>query len=55
MVNYVYDLAEIEANHFALMELGTVAASKSVLALAGNGEEKDGKGAKKVKKAKAAG
>jgi malonyl-CoA decarboxylase len=34
MVNYVYDLAEIEANHFALNELGTVAASKVVLALA---------------------
>ena len=30
MVNYVYDLAEIEANHFALTELGTVAASKAV-------------------------
>lgn len=34
MVNYVYDLAEIEANHFALAELGTVAASKAVQALA---------------------
>ncbi len=34
MVNYVYDLAEIEANHFALAELGTVAASKAVTALA---------------------
>ena len=34
MVNYVYDLSEIEANHFALNELGTVAASRSVLALA---------------------
>jgi len=33
MVNYVYDLAEIEANHFALAELGTVAASKAVLGL----------------------
>jgi malonyl-CoA decarboxylase len=33
MVNYVYDLREIEANHFALNELGTVAASKPVLAL----------------------
>lgn len=33
MVNYVYDLAEIEANHFALSELGTVAASKAVQAL----------------------
>lgn len=34
MVNYVYDLAEIEANHFALSELGTVAASKAVQQLA---------------------
>ena len=33
MVNYVYDLAEIEANYFALSELGTVAASKAVQAL----------------------
>lgn len=33
MVNYVYDLAEIEANHFALAELGTVACSKAVAAL----------------------
>jgi malonyl-CoA decarboxylase len=30
MVNYVYDLSEIEANHFALSELGTVAASRAV-------------------------
>jgi malonyl-CoA decarboxylase len=43
MVNYVYDLAEIEANHFALMELGTVAASKSVQALAEEGAAKDSK------------
>ena len=34
MVNYVYDLDEIEANHLALSELGTVAASKAVSALA---------------------
>ena len=34
MVNYVYDLSEIEANHFALTELGTVAASKAVQQLA---------------------
>jgi malonyl-CoA decarboxylase len=40
MVNYVYDLAEIEANHFALNELGTVAASKAVLALAEEGRSK---------------
>jgi malonyl-CoA decarboxylase len=34
MVNYVYDLDEIEANHFALTELGTVATSKAVQVLA---------------------
>lgn len=33
MVNYLYDLADIEANTFALAEMGTVAASKAVLAL----------------------
>jgi len=33
MVNYVYDLGEIEANHFAFHELGTVATSKVVQAL----------------------
>lgn len=33
MVNYVYDLAELEANHFALSELGTVATSKAVQTL----------------------
>lgn len=33
MVNYVYDLNEIEANHFALTEFGTVATSKAVQAL----------------------
>ncbi len=33
MVNYLYDLADIETNTFALAELGTVAASKSVQAL----------------------
>jgi malonyl-CoA decarboxylase len=33
MVNYLYDLDQIEANLFALAELGTVAASKPVLAL----------------------
>ncbi|RZJ99552.1 MAG: malonyl-CoA decarboxylase [Novosphingobium sp.] len=51
MVNYVYDLAEIEANHFALMELGTVAASKTVHALVEEGQPKDVKDAKKVEKA----
>ena len=48
MVSYVYDLSEIEANHFALMELGTVAASKAVLTLA---EENQPKGAKAVDEA----
>ncbi|MEJ5976986.1 malonyl-CoA decarboxylase [Novosphingobium sp. PS1R-30] len=51
MVNYVYDLAEIEANHFALMELGTVAASKTVHVLVEEGQPKDVKDAKKVEKA----
>ncbi len=41
MVNYVYDLAEIEANHFALSELGIVAASKTVQAMAEGTAEKD--------------
>ncbi len=40
MVNYVYDLSEIEANHFALNELGTVAISKGVQALV---EDKQGR------------
>lgn len=35
MVNYVYDLDEIEANHFQLAEMGIVPASKAVLSLAG--------------------
>jgi malonyl-CoA decarboxylase len=48
MVNYVYDLAEIEANHFALTELGTVAASKAVQQLA---EESQASEAKKAEKA----
>jgi malonyl-CoA decarboxylase len=43
MVNYVYDLAEIEANHFALTELGTVAASKTVMALIEDEQAKDAK------------
>ena len=33
MVNYVYDLGEIEANHFALNELGNVARSKGIQTL----------------------
>jgi malonyl-CoA decarboxylase len=48
MVNYVYDLAEIEANHFALMELGTVAASKAVQQLAEDGQAKEAKKVEKV-------
>lgn len=43
MVNYVYDLNEIEANHFALSELDTVACSKAVQALTENPAEKNGK------------
>jgi len=43
MVNYVYDLAEIEANHFALTELNTVATSKAVQALAEEGTAKTSK------------
>jgi malonyl-CoA decarboxylase len=49
MVNYLYDLDEIEANYFALTELGTVAHSKAVRALI---EEAEGKGGKKPRKAK---
>ncbi|MCB2073678.1 MAG: malonyl-CoA decarboxylase [Novosphingobium sp.] len=48
MVNYVYNLEEIEANHFALSELGTVAASKSVQALVEDGRAKDGKKSKRA-------
>ncbi|HKX77344.1 MAG TPA: malonyl-CoA decarboxylase [Novosphingobium sp.] len=44
MVNYVYDLAEIEANHFALTELGTVASSKQVQTLAEEAPVKAAKG-----------
>ena len=54
MVNYVYDLGEIEANHFALTELGTVASSKPVQALLDDAEPKDtkAKGGGKKDKAK---
>ncbi|MCJ2187142.1 malonyl-CoA decarboxylase domain-containing protein [Novosphingobium beihaiensis] len=48
MVNYLYDLAYIEANLFALTELGTVAASKTVQALADDSESSGGKGGKKA-------
>jgi malonyl-CoA decarboxylase len=43
MVNYLYDLSEIEANHFALTELGTVAHSKAVQALVDGTADKGGK------------
>lgn len=43
MVNYVYDLADIEANHFALTELGTVVASKDVMELAEGSQPREGK------------
>lgn len=43
MVNYLYDLGDIEANFFALTELGTVATSKAVQALV---EEREGSGKK---------
>ncbi len=48
MVNYVYDIAEIEENHFALAELGTVAASKPVQVLAGVEPVKEGKSSKRA-------
>jgi len=52
MVNYVYDLEEIEANHFALNELGTVAISKPGQTLIEDGQEKAGKNGKVSKSAK---
>ena len=48
MVNYLYDLSEIEANHFALTELDTVAASKTVQALVEGSPEKGGKKGKRA-------
>jgi malonyl-CoA decarboxylase len=48
MVNYVYDLAEIEANHLQLAELGQVPASKAVLSLAGIETGKDSKASKRA-------
>ena len=48
MVNYIYDIAEIEENHFALAELGIVAASKAVRVLAGVEPDKDGKSGKRA-------
>lgn len=46
MVNYVYDLNELEANHFALTELDTVATSKAVQALAEDGQNQNRNGKK---------
>ena len=48
MVNYVYDMDEIEANHFALAELGTVPASKAVMALVEAAEAKNTKSGQKA-------
>ena len=48
MVNYVYDLGEIEENHFGLAELNTVAASKAVLALAGVEPAKEARNGKRA-------
>ena len=50
MVNYLYDLSEIEANLFALVELGTVAASRPVQELA-EGEKPKSGGRKRSKAA----
>jgi len=52
MVNYVYDLAEIEANHFALTELGTVAVSKPVQALVEEAQGKKARGSRASRKTK---
>lgn len=54
MVNYLYDLGDIEANFFALTELGTVATSKSVQALVDEPETGTKKGGRKAKDALAA-
>lgn len=48
MVNYLYDLADIEANFFALTELGTVATSKPVQALVEDGEGNGKKNGRKT-------
>jgi len=48
MVNYLYDLGDIEANFFALTELGTVATSKPVQALVEEGDGKSRKGDSKA-------
>lgn len=46
MVNYLYDLGDIEANYFALTELGTVAHSKAVEQLLEEPNAKPEKGKK---------
>ena len=48
MVNYVYDLGDIEANHFQLAEMGIVPASKAVLSLAGVEPAKEAKPGKRA-------
>ncbi|MBW8784770.1 MAG: malonyl-CoA decarboxylase [Novosphingobium sp.] len=48
MVNYLYDLAEIEANLFGLAELGTVATSRPVQELLGETSVKNGKNRKRA-------
>ncbi|SMP69189.1 malonyl-CoA decarboxylase [Novosphingobium panipatense] len=54
MVNYLYELSDIEANFFALTELGTVAASKGVQSLLdepeGGNRKANGKKAKSKSK-----
>lgn len=50
MVNYLYDLADIEANFFALTEIGTVATSKAVQALVDENESTGKKSGKKAAK-----
>jgi malonyl-CoA decarboxylase len=54
MVNYLYDLADIEANFFALTELGTVVTSKAVQTLLEEPEGGAKKGGKKAKETVAA-
>ncbi|EZP78992.1 Malonyl-CoA decarboxylase [Novosphingobium resinovorum] len=54
MVNYLYDLADIEANFFALTELGTVVTSKAVQTLLEEPEGGPKKGGKKAKETVAA-
>lgn len=53
MVNYLYDLDYIEANCFALAEMGTVATSRKVRALLDEGSDEES-GGKRRKSAEAA-